>query len=427
MREILSGNEAIARGAWEAGVKLAAAYPGTPSTEILENMARSTRASTASGRPTRRWPSRWRWAPPSPAPARLAAMKHVGVNVAADPLFTASYTGVKGGLVLVTADDPAMHSSQNEQDNRNYARFAKVPMLEPSDSQEAKDFVKLAFDAVRGVRHPGDAPHHHPHLALQEPRGAGRAARDGPLTTIEKETCPSTPCCRASPSSKHPKVERAPASRSRGRRTPCRSTASRWAIRAVGIVATGAAYQYAREAFPDASFLKLGMTYPLPATIDQGVPGARWSVCSWWRSWTPSSKSRSYLMGVTVDGGQGPACRCCGELDPGLVARTADRGRRLGRRPRPVGRLAEAGAADLPQRPPTLCPGCSHRGIFTVLKKLGVFVSGDIGCYTLGALPPIAAMHSCVCMGARDRDGSRHSQGDGRRRRHQEQGGRRHR
>lgn len=394
MREILSGNEAIARGAWEAGVRLAAAYPGTPSTEILENIATYPDVYSE-------------WAPnekvalevglgAAVAGARaLVAMKHVGVNVAADPLFTASYTGVKGGLVLVTADDPAMHSSQNEQDNRRYAAFAKVPLLEPADSQEAKDFLLAAFDISEAydtpvlLRTTTRISHSKSQVEL------GTRPELTPLTTLEKDP-PKYTMLPGYAKLKHPKVEaRLQALREYAETTPLNRIES--GDPRVGIVASGVAYQYAREAFPDASFLKLGITYPVPRRLIEEFR-SRVERLYVVEELDPFLEEQIRLMGVHIDGGKN-LLPLCGELDPGSVAAALAAEGAPGARPELLAppRPAEEG---LPARPPTLCPGCSHRGIFTVLKKLRVFVSGDIGCYTLGALPPLGAMHACVCMGA---------------------------
>ena len=394
MREIMSGNDAIARGAWEAGVKLAAAYPGTPSTEILEAVAGYKDIYSE-------------WSPnekvalevglgASMAGARaLVCMKHVGVNVAADPLFTASYTGVKGGLVLVTADDPAMHSSQNEQDNRNYAKFAKVPLIEPADSGEAKDFLKIAFEMSERFDTPvlfrttTRIAHSN---SMVEP---GNRPEVPPITIFEKNTAKYT-MLPSNAIKRHPIVEQRLLDLAEYAETSPLNQVDMGDTR-VGIIASGAAYQYAREAFPKASFLKLGLTYPLPAGLiaDFRERVERLYVVE---ELDPFLEELIELMGIEVDGGK-DLLPLCGELDPGMIARalamddvpgvTTD----LLPVPQPV-------ADDLPNRPPTLCPGCSHRGVFIVLKKLKVFVSGDIGCYTLGALPPFEAMNSCVCMGA---------------------------
>jgi indolepyruvate ferredoxin oxidoreductase, alpha subunit len=394
MREILSGNEAIARGAWEAGVKLAAAYPGTPSTEILESLAGYDGVYSE-------------WSPnekvalevgigASIAGARaLVCMKHVGVNVAADPLMTASYTGVKGGLVLVTADDPALHSSQNEQDNRNYAKFAKVPLLEPADSDEAKAYVAEAFDLSEQFDTPVmfRTTTRISHSKSLVEMGDRRPAE--PVTEFEKATTkytmlPSNACRR------HAIVEE--------RLLQLEEYVEKSALNriemgdpAVGIIAAGASYQYAREAFPEASFLKLGITYPLPKRM---IADFRSRVQRLYvvEELDPFLEELITVMGVKIDGGKN-LLSLLGELDQRVVARALSAAEVPGALPELLAADVPP-AEDLPGRPPTLCPGCSHRGVFSVLKRLRVFVSGDIGCYTLGALPPFEAMHSCICMGA---------------------------
>ncbi|MBU2603867.1 MAG: indolepyruvate ferredoxin oxidoreductase subunit alpha [Actinobacteria bacterium] len=394
MKDILSGNEAIARGAWEAGVRFAAAYPGTPSTEILENI-RGYEDIESQWSPNEKVATEVALGASIAGARSLAVMKHVGVNVAADPLFTASYTGVNGGFVMITADDPAMHSSQNEQDNRNYARFAKVPLLEPSDSQEAKDMLKLAFELSEEFDTPvlfrttTRISHSKTMVELGE-----RAALE-PLTVLEKDV-PKYTMLPGFARAKHPKVEQRILDLAQRAET-LDVNRIEMGDPAVGIVASGVVYQYAREAFPGASFLKLGMTYPLPQGM---VEKFRSKVDRLYvvEELDPFLEERIRLMGVKVDGGKS-VFPITGELDPGLVARLLT----AAGAPGADGDLLTEpgpGAEGLPMRPPTLCPGCSHRGVFTVLSRLKVFVSGDIGCYTLGAMPPFGAMHSCVCMGA---------------------------
>jgi indolepyruvate ferredoxin oxidoreductase alpha subunit len=394
MREILSGNEAIARGAWEAGVRLSAAYPGTPSTEILEAVANYKDMYSE-------------WSPnekvamevgigASMAGARaLVCMKHVGVNVAADPLFTASYTGVKGGLVLVTADDPALHSSQNEQDNRNYAKFAKIPLLEPSDSAEAKEYVKAAFDLSEEfdtpvlLRTTTRISHSKSMVEL------GDRAPVEAIALFEKNTTKYT-MLPGNAAPRHVLVEQRLLDMAEFAETSPLNRVEMGDPR-VGIITSGVSYQYARDAFPEAGFLKLGMTYPLPKRL---IADFRSRVEKLYvvEELDPFLEENIRLMGVVVDGGK-DLLSLLGEFDQGVVARALDAAGVPGVDPELLTTGAEP-ATGLPGRPPTLCPGCSHRGIFTVLKRLKVFVSGDIGCYTLGALPPFEAMHSCVCMGA---------------------------
>ncbi|RLB72000.1 MAG: indolepyruvate ferredoxin oxidoreductase subunit alpha [Deltaproteobacteria bacterium] len=384
-RVILSGNEAIARGAYEAGVLLASAYPGTPSTEILENVSQYEDIYSE-------------WAPnekvamevgvgSSIAGARtLVAMKHVGVNVAADPLFTLSYTGVGGGLVLVTADDPAMHSSQNEQDNRNYGKFAKIPVIEPSDSQEAKDFVALAlelsekFDTPVLYRTTTRVSHSKSLVSLAERKVSDRKPQ------LEKNV-PKYTMLPGFARQKHPLIEER-IKKLAAYAEDCPFNRVEMADTKIGVITNGITYQYVKEALPEASVLKLGMTYPLPAQLIKDF-ASRVDQIYVIEELDPFFEEQIRLMGVDVAHGK-DLFSICGEFSPQLI-REKVAGSRLSLQP---------AAEGLPARPPAFCPGCSHRGIFTILKKLKVFVSGDIGCYTLGALPPIQALHSCVCMGA---------------------------
>jgi indolepyruvate ferredoxin oxidoreductase alpha subunit len=383
MKEILSGNEAIARGAFEAGVKVASAYPGTPSTEILENIIQYEGIDAS-------------WAPNEKVALEvgigacfgggrsLVTMKHVGINVAADPLFTLSYTGVKGGLVLVSADDPEMHSSQNEQDNRNYAKFAKVPMLEPADSQECKDFTKLAF----GISEQFDTP-----VML---RTTTRTSHGKSIVTLEKPVTdlPLPKLTRnaakfvmlpANARIRHPLVEE--------RTLKLREYANSLSINrmelrnaSIGIITAGISYQYVREVLPEASVLKLGMVYPLP---DKLIREFAASVEKLYivEELDPFIEEQVAAMGIEAIGKA--IIPICGELTPGIL-------RRAFNQPETVTSPVEK----LPGRPPTMCPGCPHRGIFYALNQLKAYVTGDIGCYTLGFLPPLSAMDTCVCMGA---------------------------
>jgi len=386
MKEILSGNEAIARGAWEAGVTFASAYPGTPSTEILETIGSEYQADIYS-----------QWSPnektaletvvgASMAGARaLACMKHVGVNVAADPLFTASYTGVTGGLVLVCADDPNLHSSQNEQDNRNYAKFAKIPMIEPADSQEAKDFLRQAFELSEQF----DTPvlfrtttriSHSKSIVELGPRA------DRPAPTELTRDIRKFVMLPAHARPKHPVVEE------RLRKLKeygVQSSLNRVEMgdASVGIITSGISYQYAKEAMPKASFLKLGLTYPLPEALIRDFAQHVEQVIIV-EELDPFLEEQVRLLGIEVAHGK-DFFPIVGELEPSRVAEKLTDAASEKRAP----------AQGLPVRPPVLCPGCSHRGVFHVLGKLKVFVSGDIGCYTLGALPPLEAMHSTLCMG----------------------------
>lgn len=379
----MSGNEAVARGAWEAGVRVGVGYPGTPSTEVLENLVKYDDVYCE-------------WAPNEKVAAEVAAgvslggaralvtMKHVGLNVAADPLFTLAYTGVGGGYVLLVADDPGMHSSQNEQDSRNYAAFAKVPMLEPSDSQEALEFTRAAFD----ISEEFDIP-----VLI---RTTTRVAHSKGL--VEKGERP-TPAEPASYSAQVGKWVMMPAN-ARARRVDLagrherlqafsnESGLNRIELRdtSLGVVVSGIAYQYVREALPEASVLKIGMVNPLPeALILEFASKVERVVVI--EELDPYMSLRLKALGIDVVETSLPPI---GELSPDRIARA------FGAEPRDM-RDAVTG---LPPRPPLLCAGCPHRGVYWALGKLKATVMGDIGCYTLGALPPLSAMDSCVCMGA---------------------------
>ena len=393
MRRILSGNEAIARGAWEAGVAVAAAYPGTPSTEILEEFSRFPGVYCE-------WSANEKVALDVAIGAAyagrraLAAMKHVGVNVAADSLLYASYTGTEGGLVLVSADDPAMHSSQNEQDNRHYAQFARIPCLDPADSQECKDFCIAAFELSERfdtpvlLRTTTRINHSSTPVELGE-RGAVREAhKKFPRNPAKYVMVP------ANARGRHPVVEE----RLRRLQEWVEDTLLNrieWRDREVGIITAGVAYQYAREVFPTASVLKLGVVHPLPVQrIREFAAGvARLVVLE---ELDPVIEHGVRLLGLPCEGKA--IFPLIGELDPEVVRRSGAAAGLPVDQP-PVAR-ADLPMPPLPGRPPVLCPGCSHRGVFQLLAKKKVAVSGDIGCYTLGFLPPLSALHFCGCMGA---------------------------
>ncbi len=384
MKKLLSGNEALALGAYEAGVKVATAYPGTPSTEILENLSRYEGIYTE-------------WSPnekvalevalgASFAGVRaMASMKHVGLNVAADPLFTASYTGVRGGLVVITADDPSMHSSQNEQDNRNYAFSAKVPMLEPSDPAEAKEFLKDAFrmseefDTPVLLRTTTRVPHV---KGVVEP---GERAVSQVSPSIEKMPgkfvmLPANARKRRVELEKRMKRLREYAERFSGNRIE-------WGTRERGFITSGVSYLYVKEAFPEASVLKLGMTWPLPEElIREFAAGVKEVIVI--EELDPFLETHIKASGFSCKGKE--LIPSIGELSPSRVKEAVEG----------VAEKVAYRPLEIPVRPPNMCPGCPHRGLFYALSRLGVFVSGDIGCYTLGALKPLSAMDSCVCMGA---------------------------
>lgn len=405
-KELLAGNEAVARGAYEAGVRVASAYPGTPSTEIMENLARYDAVYSE-------------WAPnekvaldvaigASYAGSRaMAVMKHVGLNVAADAFFYASMTGTEAGLLVVCADDPNMYSSQNEQDNRNYCKFARVPCIEPSDSQEAKDMVGVGldiseqFDTPVMLRLTTRISHTDTLVELGERAGQDPAeARERPDYCINRTKYVMVP---GNARQRHPIVEE--------RLARIAEFANTFAYNRVemgdtslGIVTDGVAYQYAKEVFPDASVLKLGMTYPLPERTIRDF-AARVDRLIVIEELDPFIEEGIRLMGIAVEGKS--IFPLCGELDPAIVRQCSIE---AGLLPEP-GPAFSPGSAALPQpvrpaptrlpaRPPLLCPGCPHRGMFVVTNKLKLVVNGDIGCYTLGFLPPLSALHTCGCMGA---------------------------
>lgn len=385
MKQLMSGNEAIARGAYECGVSFASGYPGTPSTEILEAYARYE-GVYAEWSPNEKVALEVGIGAALAGARALVTMKHVGVNVAADPLFTISYAGTKGGLVIVTADDPSMHSSQNEQDNRNYAKFAKVPMLEPSDSQEAKKFIKIAFDMSERF----DTP-----VFL---RSTTRVSHSQSIVELQDRIEGED---RRGISHEPSKYVMVPA-RARVRRVEVEKRMGALAQfaesfpenrmelndRSVGIITSGMSYNYARDAFPRYSFLKLGMVYPLPAGLIREF-ASQVETLYVVEELDPFFEEAVRAMGLSVTGKA--VFPYTGEYDPGIISQAI-----TGTPPE----TAAAPALDLPPRPPNLCAGCPHRGLFYVLGKLDAFVAGDIGCYTLAFMKPLEGMDSTICMGA---------------------------
>lgn len=386
MKALLSGNEAIARGAYESGATVACAYPGTPSTEILENIVQYKDFIYAEWSPNEKVAMEVAIGAAFAGARTLVAMKHVGLNVAADPFMTLAYTGVKGGLVVVTADDPGMHSSQNEQDNRHYARFAKVPMLEPSDSQEAKDFMSIAFDMSEQFDTPvlfcttTRVNHSKTVVELGE--------RKELQQSIEFERQPSKfVMIPANAIKRHVEVENR-LKRLEEYANITNINRVEMNSRDIGIITSGISYQYVKEVFPEASVLKLGMTYPLPECLikDFATKVKKLYVVE---ELDPFLEEQIKAMGIQVTGKD--KLPLLGELNPELLKEKL-----LG-----LPRKADTTQAmKLPPRPPALCPGCPHRGVFYTLKKLKLVVTGDIGCYTLGVAPPLSAIDSTVCMGA---------------------------
>lgn len=381
-RAILTGNAAIARGAWEGGCNFAAAYPGTPSTEILEHIIAFPEIYAE-------WSVNEKVALEVAAGASfvgaraLTAMKHVGLNVAADPMFTMSQIGATGGFVIVTADDPGMWSSQDEQDNRHYARHAKLPLFEPSDSREARDLARRAFVFSEEFNTP---------VLL---RVTTRIAHSAGVVELGP---------RIEPRSKHYTkdikkrlvlpaharlLHRAVEERQRQIQEYAETfpgNVIEWGDKQLGIISAGVSYQYAREVFPHASFLKLTLTYPLPEKLIRDFAGQVRELIVV-EEGDPIMETEIKAMGIKVTGKD--KIPLCGELDPTVV-----RSSLTGRSQRVFDPI------DAPARPPVLCPGCPHRPVFYAIGKLKLSATGDIGCYTLGALPPLNAMDTCVCMGA---------------------------
>lgn len=381
MKKILLGNDAIARGAYEAGVRVSTAYPGTPSTEITESIAEYKDIYVE-------------WAPnekvacevaigASIAGARsMVCMKHVGVNVAADPLFTYSYIGVNAGLVLVVADDPGMHSSQNEQDSRYYAISAHVPMLEPSNSQEAKDFVKLAYDISEKydtpvmLRTTTRLSHSQTFVELGE-------REDIALKPYEKNVNKFA-MMPAMAKGRHIEVEK----REIRLAKDCNAmdiNKITYKDKKIGIVCSGVVVNYVEEAMPEASVLKLGMVYPLPIELIKQF-AANVDELIVIEELEPIFENAIKAAGITCKGKEIFSIQ--GELSVNII-----RNKLLGI-PMPVADTS------VPTRPPVMCAGCPHRSVFYVLSKLKLMVSADIGCYTLGAQKPLNAIDLVVCMGA---------------------------
>ena len=382
-KRILLGNEAIARGAYEAGVKVSAAYPGTPSTEVSESLVQYDEIYAE-------------WAPNEKVATEVAigasiagvrsmcVMKHVGMNVAADPLYTAAYTGVRGGLVLVVADDPGMYSSQNEQDSRMVARAAMVPIVEPSDSAEAKEFMKYAYDLSEKY----DTP-----VIL---RSTTRLSHSQGLVELEERAEPfDIPYERdmakyvmmpGNAIKRHVVVE--------ARMKQMAEDANSLPINrveyndlSVGFNTNGIAYQYVKEAMPQASVLKLGLLNPLPRKLIEEF-AAKVDKLYIFEELEPVVEEQVKSWGIQKAVGT-EIFTVQGEYSANLI------------RERVLGQTSQVDkAAQVPARPPILCPGCPHRSVYAVLNKLKIHAAGDIGCYTLGAVAPLSVIDTTICMGA---------------------------
>ena len=380
---LMLGNQALARGAYEAGVRVAVAYPGTPSTEITQEAAKYDEIHA-------------QWAPnekvaletaigASLGGARtLCCFKHVGMNVAADPLFTSSYMGVNAGLVIVVADDPGMHSSQNEQDSRYYARSAHLPMLEPSDSQEAVDFMKLAFEMSEKYDTPVVI---RTTTRMAHSRGVVKtsARQDVPLREVVRNMRKNV-MLPVNARGRHIVVEEREHTMADDANDMPINRIEWTEDRSVGVIASGIAYQYVKEAAPEIPVLKLGLVNPLPMELIQNfADGVQRLIVA--EELEPIFEEQIKAAGIECEGKSLFSRQ--GEFST-LIVKNALSGEEENAAP----------VTDLPARPPVMCPGCPHRATFQVLSRLGVFVSGDIGCYTLGALPPASAMHCSVCMGS---------------------------
>ena len=407
--KLLSGNEALALGAYHAGVGVATAYPGTPSTEILESLARFDDIYAE-------WSTNEKVAMEVALGAAyagtrsLVSMKHVGLNVASDPFMAASTTGVNAGMVVISADDPGIHSSQNEQDNRHYAKLAKVPMLEPSDSQEAYELMAYAFDISERfdtpvlVRSTTRISHSKSVVKVNRSR-AVPFSQAGFQHDVEKYVMLPVYARLRRPLMEERLVKLATYAET----FPLNQV--QWGELHLGVVTSGIAYQYAREVFPKASFLKLGMIYPLPQNLIRHF-AAQVDRVIVIEELDPFLQENIQAMGIKVTGKE--FIPRVGELNPGIIEEAGGTAQLLAET-LPRQRLDIA--STLPKRPPLLCPGCPHTGTFFVLSSIGqrskppkakkkapkepkLIITGDIGCYTLGAYPPLNAMDTCACMGA---------------------------
>ena len=394
---MLSGNEAIARGAYEAGVSVAAAYPGTPSTEVLESLSQYKAEVYCEWAPNEKVALEIAAGASFAGARSLVAMKHVGLNVAADPLMTLSYIGVEGGLVIVVADDPGMHSSQNEQDSRNYARFAKVPLFEPSDSQEAKEFVMAAFELSEKFKTP---------VILRSTTRISHCRT--PVNIIPRSFNPRPPKFVKNPQRyvPVPRYGRKMRVRLEERLVKLREYVNHCPQNRIitrgnklGIITSSIAFQYAAEVFEDASILKLGLSYPFPDELIKRFVSQFKEIIvveelddfleEHIRSLGIKVRGREFFPGI-------------GELNPDKVylGKLKMEGNKTElQNIQKEGEEIESLINTLPARPPVFCPGCPSRGLFYALSKIDCVVTGDIGCYSLGVFPPYERMDTILCMG----------------------------
>ncbi|MCI8666995.1 MAG: indolepyruvate ferredoxin oxidoreductase subunit alpha [Dorea sp.] len=380
---IMLGNEAIARGAYEAGVKVSAAYPGTPSTEISEYLVQYQDDLYCEWSPNEKVATEVAIGASVAGVRAMSCMKHVGFNVAADPAYTVSYMGVNGGLVIVVADDPGLYSSQNEQDTRMVARAAQLPVLEPSDSFEAKEFMKQAFELSEQFDRPfvfrttTRLAHSQGVVEL----GERKEAADKPYEKNIKKTV----MMPANAKLRHIEIEK--------RNMELAEAANTLSVNRVemndtkiGVITSGIPYQYVKEALPKASVLKLGMVHPLPRKLIEEF-AAKVEKLYIIEELDPVIEEQVKSWGIKAIGKE--IFTVQGEYSANMIRQAVL-----------LEKLELGTPAKVPVRPPILCPGCPHRSVYYVVKKLGLHVAGDIGCYTLGAVAPLSAVDTTICMGA---------------------------
>lgn len=382
-KAIMLGNEAIARGAYEAGVKVSAAYPGTPSTEISEYIVQYKDDIYAEWSPNEKVATEVAIGASVSGVRSMACMKHVGLNVAADPLYTVSYMGVNGGLMVVVADDPGLYSSQNEQDTRMVARAAQVPVLEPSDSQEAKDFVKAAYEIGEKFDRP---------VIL---RTTTRLAHSQGLVELyDRENIEDRPYEKniaktvmmpGNAKGRHVEIEK--------RNLELAEAANELSINKIemndtkiGVITSGIPYQYVKEALPEASVLKLGMVNPLPRKMIEEF-ASKVDTLYIVEELDPVIEEQVKSWGIKAIGKE--IFTVQGEYSANMIRKAVLNEDLDIKKP-----------AQIPNRPPILCPGCPHRSVYYVLNKLKMHAAGDIGCYTLGAVAPLSVVDTTICMGA---------------------------
>ncbi len=380
---IMLGNEAIARGAYEAGVKLSAAYPGTPSTEISEYIVQYKDALYCEWSPNEKVAAEVAIGASVAGTRAMAVMKHVGLNVASDPLYTASYMGVNGGLLFAVADDPGLYSSQNEQDTRMVARAAQVPVLEPATSQEAKDFVKLAFEYGEQFDRPFIL-----RTTTRLAHSQGEVELCDRVEVADKayeKNIPKNVMTPANAKARHAVIEQ--------KNQELAEAANTMAINSVemndtkiGVITSGIPYLYVKEALPNASVLKLGMVNPLPKKLIEDFT-SKVDTLYIIEELDPVIEMQVKSWGISCVGKE--IFTVLGEYSANMIKSAI------------LGETIEVKApAQVPPRPPILCSGCPHRSVYYVLNKLGIHAAGDIGCYTLGSAPPLGVVETTICMGA---------------------------